>query len=909
MAGEGVWRKKMEEIREKNIVQRDKAEQNEAGWERNASQAEGSESGRERGASQAEQSEAGWEGSARRAERSEAGWERSAGQAAQNEASRERNAGQAEESEAGRERSAGQAAQNEASREGSAGQAEGSEAGRRRNGTGRKRKAEKREMRDMDFYDDVRVRKKRRRRLTGSMAAKMVAFFLLGIFSFAGIGSVLSCLYMEMAGYYGSSLDDVLVNELHDSRMTSITYEVRDYLAAGNMKAAEEICSGKNFDLDLHYFDENNEEQIVWSTRRGYEKKITESFRCHLAITDTVYLKGYRLKTGTEYWMRIYWNPDFPEKDEFQDMAALVTMGYECRYLLIVVAIGCVFFCAVCFVFLLCSAGHRNGREGITKGILTHIHVDVLTVLFGGAIGSLGVLAYYLWEEIYYHRLAVVMLVAVGTAIIILGTLYCADLAVRAKLGKWWRHSLIFVVLRICWKAVCFVGRGLVYLLRGIPTVFMTLIVFLGICILELLDAMLFTRSEGAAILLWGLEKLALFVGVMYIAMICVKLLKASRALVEGQENMKIDTSRMFGKFKEHGENLNSIGQGISKAVEERMKSEHLKTELITNVSHDIKTPLTSIINYADLICEEAMAARGLQELTGSSAQKPGKTAGLGAEALDVRNPAAEKPDGDVSDPAAGKLGGNGGNLAAGKPDGDVRNPAAGKLGGNVSDPAAEKSGGNSGDPAQESSEQKGDSGQIDRIREYAQVLLRQSRRLKKLLEDLVEASKATTGNLEVNLEPCRVEVLLSQAAGEYQQKMEEKELELIARQPEQPVTIMADGRHLWRVFDNLLNNICKYAQEKSRVYLSVDVKEGNVLIIFRNMSKYPLDISAEELEERFVRGDKSRHMEGNGLGLSIAKSLVELQNGKMEIVIDGDLFKVTLRFRVYEEKGNKKEP
>ena len=171
--------------------------------------------------------------------------------------------------------------------------------------------------------------------------------------------------------------------------------------------------------------------------------------------------------------------------------------------------------------------------------------------------------------------------------------------------------------------------------------------------------------------------------------------------------------------------------------------------------------------------------------------------------------------------------------------------------------------------------------------------------RLKKLLEDLLEASKATTGNLEVSLEPCEVGVLLSQAVGEYQQRMEEKQLDLIIRQPDEIGRIMADGRHLWRVFDNLLNNICKYAQERSRVYLSVEERDGYVRIIFRNMSKYPLDISAEELEERFVRGDKSRHMEGNGLGLSIAKSLVELQDGEMEITIDGDLFKVTLRFAV----------
>ncbi len=710
-----------------------------------------------------------------------------------------------------------------------------------------------------------RLRKRKRRRLTGSMAAKVIAFFLLGIFSFAGIGSVISCVYMEMAGYYGSSLSSVLYNELYDGRMKSIIYEVRDYLAAGNIEAAEEICSGTNFDLELYYYDENKIEKVVWSTWYGYETKITGSDRCRLAITDTVYVRGHRLKNGVEYWMRICWNPDFPEEDEFQDKAVLVTWGYECRYLLIGLAVGCVFLCAACFLFLMCGAGHRNGREGITKGILTHIYLDVVTALFGAAIGSLGVLALTLWESIYYYWMAVVLLVAVGTAVVILGTLYCADLAVRVKMGKWWRHSLIFVVLRICWRTVCFVGRELACLLRGIPTVLVTLIVFLGICILEFLGIAMFMRSE-VALVLWGLEKLVLFPIVMYIALTCEKLLKTSRTLVEGQENYKVDTSGMFGKFKEHGENLNSIGQGISKAVAERMKSEHLKTELITNVSHDIKTPLTSIINYANLICEETMAAKGAREMTDPSARKPGETAGPEAEALDGKNAYAEKPDG------------NSGKLAAEKPDGNSENPA------------------------RKPSEQKGDSGQIDRIQEYAEVLLRQSRRLKKLLEDLVEASKATTGNLDVNLEPCEVGVLLSQAAGEYQQKMEEKKLEMIARQPEQPVTIMADGRHLWRVFDNLLNNICKYAQESSRVYLSVDVKEDNVLIIFRNMSKYPLDISGEELEERFVRGDKSRHMEGNGLGLSIAKSLVALQNGKMEIVIDGDLFKVILKFTALSE-------
>ena len=254
----------------------------------------------------------------------------------------------------------------------------------------------------------------------------------------------------------------------------------------------------------------------------------------------------------------------------------------------------------------------------------------------------------------------------------------------------------------------------------------------------------------------------------------------------------------MFGGMKEHGENLNRISEGVVKAVNERMKSEHLKTELITNVSHDIKTPLTSIINYSDLIEKE-----------------------------------------------------------------ETEN---------------------------------------EKIKEYAEVLHRQSSRLKKLIEDLVDASKASTGNVEMNLEICDVGVLLEQACGEFSQRMFDKNMDLVSKQPQEPVRIMADPKLLWRVFDNLMTNICKYAMAGTRVYLSVEEQKGQAVISFKNISEYPLDITAEELMERFVRGDRSRHTEGNGLGLSIAKSLTELQNGSLELVVDGDLFKVLLSFPVYEE-------
>ena len=176
-------------------------------------------------------------------------------------------------------------------------------------------------------------------------------------------------------------------------------------------------------------------------------------------------------------------------------------------------------------------------------------------------------------------------------------------------------------------------------------------------------------------------------------------------------------------------------------------------------------------------------------------------------------------------------------------------------------------------------------------------MLHRQSERLKRLIDDLVEASKASTGNLEVLLAPCEVGVLLSQTAGEYEQRLAEKGLQLVTGQPERPVKILADGRRLWRVFDNLMNNICKYALSGTRVYLTLEEQDGQAVISFKNTSREALNLTEAELMERFVRGDSARTSEGNGLGLSIARSLTELQKGTLDLTVDGDLFKVVLRF------------
>ena len=268
---------------------------------------------------------------------------------------------------------------------------------------------------------------------------------------------------------------------------------------------------------------------------------------------------------------------------------------------------------------------------------------------------------------------------------------------------------------------------------------------------------------------------------------------EATGEIVGGKPETHIDTDGMYRDLREHAGQLNDLGAAISSAVEERLRSERFKAELITNVSHDLKTPLTSIINYVDLLKKEEI--------------------------------------------------------------------------------------------------------QAPKAREYIEVLDRKSQRLKKLTEDLVEASKASTGSLSVVRERLGFTQLLDQALGEYQEKFEASGLSPVLTTPDHELYVEADGRHLWRIIDNLLGNCVKYAMPGTRVYLDVKAWDGNVCLSVKNVSKDPLNVPAEQLMERFVRGDVSRSAEGSGLGLSIARSLTELQGGVFRLDIDGDLFKAVVTF------------
>jgi len=276
------------------------------------------------------------------------------------------------------------------------------------------------------------------------------------------------------------------------------------------------------------------------------------------------------------------------------------------------------------------------------------------------------------------------------------------------------------------------------------------------------------------------------------------RILEAAERITSGELDYQIDLSEINHLQMDVAQSINQVGNGIQMAVQQSIKDERLRTDLITNVSHDIKTPLTSIINYVDLLKRE-----------------------------DIQN---EKAQG------------------------------------------------------------------------YLEILEQKSQRLKQLTEDLVEASKLSSGNVVLNLEQMDFNEILQQALGEFEEKFQERYLQVVLKRPEGHVYVLAEGRRMWRILENLFQNVYKYAMPATRVYAVLEKKQDYMLFALKNISEYSLNVDAEDLTERFIRGDVARSTEGSGLGLSIAKNLTTLQNGEFHIHLDGDLFKVTLKFDLIVE-------
>ena len=483
----------------------------------------------------------------------------------------------------------------------------------------------------------------------------------------------------------------------------------------------------------------------------------------------TLTVKGYVVK-------------DMEPRGDLWQRANLASFLYTGRFAVLWIAGLSFLFGVLLFLFLLRAAGHRKNTEEIVPSFVEKIPFDVFTVLVIAAIAVFmtPLMGGFDWPEILFALIPCILLIGLSFL------LWCMSFAVRVKLGTLWSGCLIVRFCRWLWK-------GLTTLVRHLPILWKWALGLAGAAFIDLIFRMNAVWSENRATFFWFLFWLLAAVATLYAVLAFRRLRLGAKEIASGNLSSTVEEKNLILDFKDHAHDLNHIRDGLNEALEKRLQSERFRTELITNVSHDIKTPLTSIVNYVDLLQKE--------------------------------------------------------------------------------EPKTEKQ------------------------QEYLEVLSRQSGKLKKLIEDLIEASKASSGALAVDLQPCDLSVLLDQTAGEYAERLEKAQLELVLQKPDTPVTVMADGRHLWRVFDNLMNNIVKYALPGTRVYLRLQESGGTAEVSFRNISREPLTMDARELTERFVRGDASRHTEGNGLGLAIAMSLMRLQKGEMDISLDGDLFKVTLRF------------
>ena len=634
--------------------------------------------------------------------------------------------------------------------------------------------------------------------------AKAAAFVLALVF---GIATIAGGMGMAILISYGVFLDDGahLRESLYEEQCGSAIYTADSFLR-GRLAEAGLLASDGIYDytgIENGDIAPEEQQQMLDDLPRSFAEEFSQAVSaCHLsviygdtgeaafenfALTDsekqplytTQETFTYTLSTGESRMVTItadlLWSENVPSYSYLVCQWLLNHAGLTVFLTVLFAALA-----LFCFCFSLAAAGHWQGHEGIHLTWLDKIPADVWLIVL--------LCAFFIgWEAFYYGWGRVFFCAALVPFVL----LFLCAFAAQCKAGTVLRASLIARILRLLWRIVRAVFRALWHIARSLPLVWKTALTGL---VLVFIEFVLFMQDYYGSLAAPFLAlKLIELLAILYVAVNLRTLQKGGEKLSQGDFSSPIDTRHLIGDFKRYGQELNSVQSGLEQAVQEQMKAEHLKTELITNVSHDIKTPLTSIVNYVDLLKKE-----------------------------DIPSPTAQ---------------------------------------------------------------------------EYIAVLDRQSRRLKKLTEDLVEASKASSGALNVDLQPTDVNVLFSQIEGEYQERLAACQLTLVTQPPAPGTMIRADSRLLSRVMDNLVSNICKYALTNTRVYVTAGVWQDDVTISFKNVSRDELNISPDELMERFVRGDASRHTEGSGLGLSIARSLVQLQGGTFELSIDADLFRADITF------------
>ena len=532
----------------------------------------------------------------------------------------------------------------------------------------------------------------------------------------------------------------------------------------------------------------------------------TDGVDTGLQYTETIYvydsaqMDSYPVEIayydGPEYLAIVYLQPALV--DSF--MVSFIGILYQYRYHFIGgLVIGLLAFSAT-LVYLCCAAGRHPGTDKVYPVALNRLPLD----LYAAAGAGLEALLFWAVFEMidacisYGGNWAVASLIGLGSfamALIIVAFLFACAAQMKTKGGFWWRRTLIgWLVIKLV-RCARWMGRGIAALFALLPLVWQWL---MGAVLMAAFPVMFLIFAAICWYGFWEFFWWMCFFGaiiadifiIAYWAYSLGQLMKGVNVMSQGGLHYQIPTRRLTGRFRQFANAINSMAGAARIAAERQLKSERMKTELITNVSHDIKTPLTSIINYVDLLKKAENETQALQ---------------------------------------------------------------------------------------------------------YLEVLDRQSQRLKKLIEDLMEMSKASTGNIAVEMGHVDAVEAINQALGEFSDKLASVDLIPVFRCPGEPVMIRADGKLLWRVMSNLLSNAVKYAMPGTRLYIDLLVINGNAVLNMKNISRDQLNVNADELMERFVRGDASRNTEGSGLGLNIAKSLMEIQGGKLDLVVDGDLFKVVL--------------
>ena len=551
--------------------------------------------------------------------------------------------------------------------------------------------------------------------------------------------------------------------------------------------------------VNIIYGNMEADSKIIQDTGVRYLSDLNKTYYTIESIEDTEQPKReYITAKAEDFQIFSSYTEDFYEYSQVAIMNNILDkISIFKEYCYFIIPVSTILIILI-LMYLIISIGYKKGEDGI---VLNDFDKTPLEIIIFFAI-IIGCIPFILLEGITRDYNGIISLVVTGGLVIYVLCAIILNTTIKSIKSKtFFKSTITGKILK--WICVC---GGVVY--HKLKIVWDTLtyssdlkvkviIKFIIISALAIFIFLVFHNSGMVVVLEFILIAVTLYKIIKFIKN-CSQIERKLKEMYEEDNSNKLYEEDFGNEFKNSVRYLNNISNGFENAIQDRMKSERMKIELITNVSHDIKTPLTSIINYVDLLKKE-----------------------------------------------------------------NINNEQA---------------------------------------KEYIEILDSKSQRLKKLTEDLVEASKVSTGNISLNLEKINVVELVKQATGEFEDKFKKRGLETIINADKNEVDIMADSRYMYRIIENLFSNVSKYALENSRVYIDIkqskeDNLANNVIIEVKNISKDKLNISAEELMQRFVRGDKSRTTEGSGLGISIAQNLTELQKGKFELKLDGDLFKVKIIF------------